>query len=103
MFEVTFLPIFERYLEIMPRDHSIVHFMNSQEREKEAIRQERELRQVEREAAYLGINSGSDNVALLSRKEPRYVVPFIFILPFNVNGKRYISTFTGDSLHKNIK
>nr|XP_045582734.1 coiled-coil domain-containing protein 50-like isoform X4 [Procambarus clarkii] len=41
------------------------------EREKESIRQNRELRQVEREAAYLGINSGSDNVALLSRKERR--------------------------------
>ncbi|XP_068211200.1 coiled-coil domain-containing protein 50 isoform X2 [Palaemon carinicauda] len=41
------------------------------DREKETIRQTRELRQVEREAAYLGINTGSDNVALLARKEPR--------------------------------
>ncbi|KAK3887855.1 hypothetical protein Pcinc_008059 [Petrolisthes cinctipes] len=41
------------------------------EKEKETVRQVRELRQVEREAAYLGINTGNDNVALLSRKERR--------------------------------
>lgn len=41
------------------------------EEEKETRRQHRELRQVEREAAYLGINTGNDNVALLSRKERR--------------------------------
>ncbi|XP_047491872.1 stress response protein NST1-like isoform X2 [Penaeus chinensis] len=52
-------------------EKDMVYARNLMEREKESIRQERELRQVEREAAYLGINSGSDNVALLSRKEPR--------------------------------
>ncbi|XP_042233456.1 coiled-coil domain-containing protein 50-like isoform X2 [Homarus americanus] len=52
-------------------EQDMLYARNLMEREKESVRQIRELRQVEREAAYLGINSGSDNVALLSRKEPR--------------------------------
>lgn len=31
---------------------------------------------MEREAAYLGINSGSDNVAILARKDKRYQITF---------------------------
>ncbi|KAK8743899.1 hypothetical protein OTU49_000901 [Cherax quadricarinatus] len=52
-------------------EQDMLYARSLMEREKDAIRQSRELRQVEREAAYLGINSGSDNVALLSRKERR--------------------------------
>ncbi|KAK7083609.1 hypothetical protein SK128_023712, partial [Halocaridina rubra] len=46
---------------------------NLLEHEKLTVRQTRELRQVEREAAYLGINTGDDNVALLSRKDKRTI------------------------------
>ncbi|XP_064092466.1 coiled-coil domain-containing protein 50-like isoform X1 [Macrobrachium nipponense] len=52
-------------------EEDMAYARNLLEREKETIRQTRELRQVEREAAYLGINTGNDNVALLARKEPR--------------------------------
>ncbi|XP_063864098.1 uncharacterized protein LOC135102661 isoform X1 [Scylla paramamosain] len=52
-------------------EEDMLYARSLMEREKESIRQVRELRQVEREAAYLGINTGNDNVALLSRKERR--------------------------------
>ncbi|XP_076033726.1 uncharacterized protein LOC143020816 isoform X2 [Oratosquilla oratoria] len=41
------------------------------EREKANVRQNREMRQVEKEAAYLGINTGHDNVALLSQNKEK--------------------------------
>ncbi|KAG0701731.1 Coiled-coil domain-containing protein 50 [Chionoecetes opilio] len=52
-------------------EEDMMYARSIMEREKDTVRQVRELRQVEREAAYLGINTGSDNVALLSRKERR--------------------------------
>lgn len=52
-------------------EQDMLYARSLMEREKESVRQSRELRQVEREAAYLGINTGSDNVALLSRKKSR--------------------------------
>lgn len=56
---------------------------------------------MEREAAYLGINSGSDNVALLSRKEPRCASSIIIFVHFDSNGgKCSVFTLIGEYMHK---
>ncbi|KAL7647992.1 UNVERIFIED_CONTAM: hypothetical protein RMT77_001608 [Armadillidium vulgare] len=62
------------------------------EEEKIKMRQKKELRQVEREAAYLGINSGSDNVAILARKDKRSSVA----IPVDESSRRAASPNEND-------
>ncbi|KAF2354879.1 Coiled-coil domain-containing protein 50 N-terminal [Trinorchestia longiramus] len=54
----------QRQQEIEKRDEELAKKLATEERTR--IKEKKELRQVEREAAYLGINTGRDNVALLA-------------------------------------